>query len=241
MFHGSDRSSESQAHVPCDRGQPDTRSELCFRKLLCIASRPAAYQREKGQWAFSQRLAQTGPAALITQLEGISWKSASHYTVLDQEVKLLFCAISGHFHWFILCLSRPLGFISHCCLLLSFLQLPSRLPQETTIIQEVKKEQFLDVVLLTLVALYVATESPLCCSCTPYINFDLGLGSCSQFSLSPAAHCLSLCPSTSMSLIAPFPVSHGMRWGKMGNLNVMTWFGGLAPVGVDDRGVPLAF
>lgn len=103
--------------------------------------------------AFSQRLAQTGPAALIsTWLAGISWKYASHYTFLDQEVKL------------------------------------------------------------------------------------------GGFVLSHGTFILSLCPSTSMSqLIAPFPVSHEMRWGKMGNLNFITLFGGLAPVGVGARGVPLAF
>lgn len=81
---------------PMQQEQSATRSELWLRKLCRSASRPAACLREKGQQAFSQRLAQTGPAALIsTQLAGISWKSASHYTFLDQEVKLEGFVLSG--------------------------------------------------------------------------------------------------------------------------------------------------
>lgn len=98
MWRGSDRSSEFRAHALCDRGQPClpfTRSELWLRKLHCGASGPAACRREKGQQAFSQRLAQIGPAALISAwLAGIPWKSASHYTFLDQELKLGFFVLS---------------------------------------------------------------------------------------------------------------------------------------------------
>lgn len=87
---------QSPGLMPCATGDsPATRSELWLRKLHCGASGPAACRREKGQQAFSQRLAQMGPAALISAwLPGIPWKSASHYTFLDQELKLGFFVLS---------------------------------------------------------------------------------------------------------------------------------------------------